>query len=130
MAGAEDRLTLSTGTDTFLLVIRRWQHDRALLRAHVGLPSVAVAFLGRVQQAEAGRLELLSDDGNAEAAFELTGEAEFEFADAREFEEDACPLEVGLLIWPRGRLADAAYRITILEFRDATLVQGNLDVRH
>jgi len=130
MEGAEDELSLSTSTHTFLLVIRRWQHSRALLRAHVGLPSVAVAFLGRVQLAEAGRLELLSDDGNAEAAFELTADAEFEFADAREFEEDAYPLEVGLLIWPRGRLADSGYRITILEFRDATLVQGNLDVRH
>ena len=126
----EETLPISTATEEFLSVVRHWRESRALLRAHVGLRSVAMAFLGRVQVAEAGRLELLSDDGNAEAAFEFAADAVFEFVDAREFEEDAAPLEVGLLIWPHGQLAEPAAKITILELRDATLIRGNLNVRH
>ena len=90
------RAGLSEALDMF----RVWQSDRALLRCDFLLTKFAACLRARViDVSDNDKVRLLSDDGFSEVVLPLSAELDFEYADSRDFPEEAALFSRGLVVF-------------------------------
>ena len=89
---------MRAGLGDVLSMFRVWQSDSALLRCDFSFAGFAACFRARVRDVADKEIKLWSDDTFSELVLRLTPNLLFEYADPRDFPEEAKAFSRGLAI--------------------------------